>query len=231
MNKISAVLITMFFIPSCKAQQYGTKPVDLNALSFNLNSEKFYSASMNRENIKLSSGKQYVERDTLNEYDLDSRGNRDKIFAIQYRVVSYSPKDTVAFYKNLAFSRLQTLTAEKGDLMLLAATGKCSDDNIKSFIQKLTAEFRNPETETKKFSFFQTHHYTWKINDRIVQLVSKKKIDFEQTPHNIITDKEKKDIIEIEKDRTDEMHLFICKPDFEKTLRGKLHSGEFSAFK
>lgn len=41
------------------------------------------------------------------------------------------------------------------------------------------------------------------------------KIDFGQTPHNIITDK-KKYIIEIEKYRTDEMHLFICKPDFEK---------------
>ena len=77
MNKIFAVLIIMFFIPSCKAQQYGNQPLDLNALNFNLNSEKFYSASMNRENIKLSSGKQYVERDTLNEYGLDSGGNRD----------------------------------------------------------------------------------------------------------------------------------------------------------
>ncbi|MGQ7854369.1 hypothetical protein ACUN24_08980 [Pedobacter sp. WC2501] len=231
MNKTFLLLVITFFLTSCKAQEYETEPFDLSTLSFKLNSEEFYSKSMDRKNNKFTSDRQYVEKDTLNEYDLDWTGNKNKIFGIQYRVVSYSPKDTVAFYKNLTFSRLQTLTTAQGDLMLMSATGKGSDDNIKSFIQELTAEYPNPSIKAEEFSFFKTYHYTWKINDRIIQLVSKNKIDFDQTPHQVITEKEKKDIIEIEKNRRDEIHLYICKSDYEQKLRGKLNSGEFSAFK
>ncbi|MCJ8155705.1 hypothetical protein MKJ01_18275 [Chryseobacterium sp. SSA4.19] len=186
---------------------------------------------MNRENIKFSSGRQYVEKDTVNEYNLDLTGSKDKIFGIQYNVTGYSPKDTVAFYKNLSFSRFSTMTTGDGDLMLVSAAGKCSDENFKSFIQKFTAEYTNPKVQEDEFSIFKTYHYTWTINDRVVQLVSKKKIDFKQNSHIITTEEDKKAILEVEKNRMDEIHLFICKLDFEKKLRGKMNSGDYSGFK
>jgi hypothetical protein len=155
MNKIFPLLLLVMFILSCKGQEYETEPFDLTTLSFNLNSEKLYSKSMDRKNVKFTSGKQYVEKYTVSEYDLDWEGNKNKIIGIQYNVISYSPQDTVAFYRNLIFSRFETMTTEKGDLMLLSAAGVCSDDDFKSFIQKFTAEYPNPTIEEREFSFLK----------------------------------------------------------------------------
>lgn len=230
MIKILPLLLIIVCLNSCKGQDYQTEPFDLSTLSFSLNSEKLYSKSMNRENIKFTSGKQYVEKDTINDYDLDLTGSKDKIFGIQYNVTSWSPKDTVAFYKNLTFSRFSTMTTEKGDLMLVSATGDCSDENFKSFIQKLTAEYANPKIEKREFSLYTTYHYTWTIKDRIVQLVSRRTIDFNQA-HSILTEKDKKEIMEVDKYTKDEIHLFICRLDFEEKLRGKMIQGDYSQFK
>ena len=231
MKKIFSLLIIAIFFSSCNGQEYENEKIDLSKLNFNLNVDKFYSKSMNRENIKFSSEKQYVEKDTINEYDLDWRGDRNKIFGVQFNVKGYSREDTVAFYKNLIFYKLEAMTTEKRDLMLVSATGKCSDNDFKTLMQKITDEYDKPFIEEKEFSFFKTYHYTWKLPDRTIQLVSKAKIDFDQTPHNILSKKEKTKITETEKDRLNEIHLFICKTEFEKKLKGKMNRGDWSDFK
>ena len=231
MKKIFSLLSIVIVMTSCKGQEYGKERFDLSKLNFNMNADNFYSEAMNKENIKLSSGKQYVEKDTITENDLDWSGDRDKIFGVQFNVKGYSPKDTVAIFKNLNFSRLEAMTNETGSLMMVSATGKCTSEEFKKFLQTAIKEYKNPVVEDKEFSYFKNYHYTWILNDRIVQLVSNTKIDFEQTPYNIISEKEKKAITEIEKDRLEEIHLFICKTPFEKKLRGKLNSGNWSSFK
>jgi len=146
-------------------------------------------------------------------------------------VKSYSRKDTVALYKNLTFYKLEAMTTEKGNLMLVSATGMCSDHDFQIIAQKITDEYEKPLIEQKEFSYFKTYHYTWKLSDRIIQLVSKAKIDFNQTPHNIFTEQDKKVIKETSKHRLDEIHLFICKTEYEKKLKGKMIAGDWSDFK
>ncbi|SHF45698.1 hypothetical protein [Chryseobacterium vrystaatense] len=231
MNKIWSVLFIAILFTSCKGQEYEAGIFDLSKLDFHLNADQFYSKSMNRENIKMTSGKQYVVKDTIREYDLGGEGDRNKIFGIQFNVKSYSPEDTVAIYKNFAFSRLEAMTTEKGDLMLISATAKCPDKDFKEVIQKMTNEYKPPVIEEKEFAFFKSYHYTWTLKDRIIQLVSGSKLDFTQTPHNIIDDKEKKMISEVSKNKLEEIHVFICKKEFEKKLKGKMSSGEWSDFK
>lgn len=231
MTRILLLLILALCVTSCKGQEYEDEQFDLSKLNFNLNADKFYSKSMNRENIKFSSEKQYVEKDTINEYDLDWNGDKNKIFGVQFNVKSYSRKDTVALYKNLTFYKLEAMTTEKGNLMLVSATGMCSDHDFQIIAQKITDEYEKPLIEQKEFSYFKTYHYTWKLSDRIIQLVSKAKIDFNQTPHNIFTEQDKKVIKETSKDRLDEIHLFICKTEYEKKLKGKMIAGDWSDFK
>lgn len=231
MNKIGSLLLITILCTSCKGQEYEADIFDLSKLDFSLNADQFYSKSMNREHIKMTSGKQYVVKDTIREYDLDGEGDRNKIFGIQFNVKSYSPADTVAMYKDFAFSRLEAMTTEKGDLMLISATAKPSDKDFKEFIQKMTNEYQPPVIEEKEFAFFKSYHYTWTLNDRIIQLVSGSKLDFTQTPHNIIDEKEKKMIRKVSKNSLEEIHLFICKTEFEKKLKGKMNSGEWSDFK
>jgi len=231
MNRILSLLIFALVITSCKGQEYENEKLDLSKLNFSLKADKFYSKSMNRENIKFSSEKQYVEKDTIYEYDIDWKDDNNKIFGIQFNVKSYSRKDTVAYYKNQFFYKLEVMTNEKEDLILLSATGNCTDNDFKTIIQKITDEYEKPVIEEKEFSFFKTYHYTWKLNDRTIQLVSKAKIDFDQTPHNILTEKDKKVINETSKDRLNEIHLFICKTEFEKKLKGRMNRGDWSDFK
>jgi len=233
MNKIFTLLIIVLFTISCKGQEYENKKFDLSKLNFDLKADKFYSKSMNSANIKFSSEKQYVEKDTISEYDLDWTGDKSKIFGVQFNVKKYSPKDAVAIYKNLIFFKLEAMTTEKGDLMLVSAIGKCSDKNFKIIVQKITDEYKKslPLIEEKEFSFFKTYHYTWKLGDRTIELVSKAKINFDQTPYNILTEQDKKVIKETSEDGLNEIHLFICKKEFEEKIKGKMNTGDWSDFK
>lgn len=139
------------FITSCKGQEYNNGIFNLQKLSFDLNADKFYSNAMKRENIKFSSDKQYVEKDTIKEYDIDWKGDKNKIFGIQYNVAKYSPKqDTVAQYKEFLFSRLESMTTENGELMLINAVTKSDNNTINKLITELNAEFGVEPVISKK---------------------------------------------------------------------------------
>jgi len=49
MTRILLLLILALCIISCKGQEYEDEQFDLSKLNFNLNADKFYSKSMNRE--------------------------------------------------------------------------------------------------------------------------------------------------------------------------------------
>ncbi|SDI19523.1 hypothetical protein [Chryseobacterium jejuense] len=225
-KKLLIYSFLLFTIISCQSQEYGKDIFDLEKLSLTMNVEKFYKKSMAGSIRDLN----YVEKKTVNEYDVSLYGDRNTIVGIEYDVKSYSPEDTVAKFKELTFSQLETFTTEKGDLMLMSATGKIPYDKVQNTIVQLTKAYKEPTVEKKEFSLFTSYHYTWVLDDRLIQIVSGKKLDFDQ-PHIILSEKEKNEIQEIESDNLEETHLYICSKAHVDQLKGKLNSGDWSDFK
>lgn len=215
---------------SCQGQEYDKDILNLKELDLGLNADRFYKNSTKRENVKLLSGKQYVEKDTITEYDHEWNGDRNKIFAIQYRVVGYSPADVVAQFGNIHFSRVESLVDDKGNLMLINAVTKASKDDILKFITALKKEYPNPEVTEASSGYTNNQIITWKDKDRIIKLSTNARLDF-SNPHNILSEADKKEIQEIEKNRITESTLFICNSTYEKKLLGNLHSGNWMNFK
>ncbi|MGE8554415.1 MAG: hypothetical protein ACN6OB_10860 [Chryseobacterium jejuense] len=225
-KKLLIYSFLLFTIISCQSQEYGKDIFDLEKLPLNMNVEKFYKKSMAGSIRDLN----HVEKKTVNEYDVSLYGDRNTIVGIEYDVKSYSPEDTVAKFKELTFSQLETFTTEKGDLMLMSATGKIPYDKVQNTIVQLTKAYKEATIEKKEFSLFTSYHYTWVLDDRLIQIVSGKKLDFDQ-PHIILSEKEKNEIQEIESDNLEETHLYICSKAYVDQLKGKLSSGNWSDFK
>lgn len=221
------LLALIFSNISCQSQEYGKGIFNLETLSLSLNVDKFYKKSMEGSIRDIN----YVEKKTVNEYDLDWQGDKNKIVGIEYDVKSYSPNNIVAKFQRLSFSQLESFTTKNGDLMLISATGKISPKTVQNTIDNLTKIYKEPSVEIKEFSFFKSYHYTWVLNDRLIQIVSDKKIDFEQTKNNIISEEDKKEIRKIEENNLSETHLFICNKIYVDKLKGKLISGNWSDFK
>ena len=225
------ILTMSLFITSCKGQEYNNGIFNLQKLSFDLNADKFYSNAMKRENIKFSSDKQYVEKDTIKEYDIDWKGDKNKIFGIQYNVAKYSPKqDTVAQYKEFLFSRLESMTTENGELMLINAVTKSDNNTIDKLITELSAEFGvEPVISKSNAGFIHYKILNWSNDKKIVKLVTESALNF-SSPNNVVSEKDKAFIEKVEKDKLTESVLFICNPKYEKKLLGKLNSGNWSRF-
>ncbi|OCA79510.1 hypothetical protein BBH99_18720 [Chryseobacterium contaminans] len=112
----------------------------------------------------------------------------------------------------------------------MAATGKIDPEKVQNIIDYLTKTYQEPTVETKKSFLFTTYHYTWILDDRLIQIVTGKKLE-EQNLNHIISEKDKKQIQEIEKDNLAETHLYICSKTYVDQLKGKLISGNWSDFK
>ncbi|MBP2616017.1 hypothetical protein [Chryseobacterium jejuense] len=225
-KKLLIYSFLLLAITSCQSQEYGKDIFDLEKLSLTLNVEKFYKKSMAGSIRDLN----HVEKKTVNEYDVSLYGDRNTIVGIEYDVKSYSPEDTVAKFRELTFSQLEAFTTEKGDLMLMSATGQISYDKVQNTINQLTKTYKEPTVEIQEFSLFKSYHYTWVLDDRLIQIVSGKKLDFDQ-PHTILSEKDKKEIQEIESDNLAQTHLYICNKAYVNQLKGKLNSGDWSDFK
>lgn len=223
------ILLCIYCI-SCQGQEYDKDILNLKKIDLGLNADRFYKNSMKRENIKLLSGKQYVEKDTITEYDNTWNGDRNKIFAIQYRVVGYSPEDVVAQFDNIHFSRVESLVDDKGNLMLINAVTQASKDDILKLIASLKKEYQDPELTEDSSGYTHSQVFTWRDKDRIIKLSTNSRLDF-SNPHNIVSEADKKEIEEIEKGRLTESTLFICNSTYEKKLLGNLHSGNWMNFK
>ena len=216
-------------LSSCQAQEYEKGIFDLGTLKFNFNAGKFYARSLEKENLKMSSGKQYVQKDTITEYDLDWDKDKNTIVGIQYNVIGYSPADTVAVFQNIYFSRMEAMTDKNGKLMLVEAVASCSRKDYKKLIENLIQSYGQPVSGDQTAGFTKSKSMTWRLDDRIIQLVSEATLDFSD-PHSIVSEKEKAFITATEKQQLNETYLFLCKPEFETRLKGKLHSGEWSRF-
>ncbi|GAA5094901.1 hypothetical protein GCM10023210_27000 [Chryseobacterium ginsengisoli] len=217
---------------SCHSQEYENDIINLESFSFKLDPEKFYKESMKRENIKFTSGKQYVEKDTLRESDFDWKGDKNKILGIQYNVKSYSPKDVVAKFNNIKFRTMEFMVNKEKDLMLVNAVAKVNEKEIKNLISDLNKKFgTEPEIVDEEMGgFIKYTIYSWKNNNQIIKLATALKLDF-SNPHNIVSEKDKKFIQDVEKDNIEESVLFICNPKYESELKGKLYSGNWIKFK
>ncbi len=219
----------LIVIISCKDQIYDEDIVDLKSFSLNSNISNFYVNSLNRENIKFTSNKQYVQKDTINEYDINWKGDRNKVFGVHYRVVSHSKNDTVAKYNNLRFFLVESMVNEHNDLMIMNAITKSSSSQINQFISELNTEFNEkPKVSKNDAGFFRYRILTWKNKNKLIKLVTEVKLDFS----NIIIDEEsKKAISNIEENDLDDSTLYICNPKYEKKLLNKVGTGNWSKFK
>lgn len=228
--KIVTIIIGLLFLNSCQSQKYDHGVFDLNKLTFNLNVDKFYSKSQDRKNIKFTSGKQYVEKDTITEYDLDWSGSREKIVGFQYNVKGYSPEDSVAVFKGIFFSRMAAMTDENNSLMLVNAVCTIDNDHYGEFIKGLVKEYGRPEINNEIRGFVKTKRLTWRLKDRVVKIVSEGEYDFDNE-HSLLNEKDKEFIKDVHKSTINETLLFICNSKYEKLLLEKLNSGNWSDFK
>jgi hypothetical protein len=228
--KIVTIIIVLLSLSSCKGQEYDHGIYDLNKLTFNLNVGKFYSKSQDRKNIKFTSGKQYVEKDTITEYDLDWNGNRAKIVGFQYNVKGYSPEDSVAVFRDVYFSRMAAMTDENNSLMLVNAVCDIDNNEYGKLIHRLINEYGKPEIATDIRGFVKTKSFTWRLKDRVVKIVSEGEYDFDNQ-HALLNEKDKEFIKDVHKSTINETLLFICNSNYEKLLLGKLSSGNWSDFK
>lgn len=229
MNRTYLFLLILFFVSSCKGQEYGHGIFDLNKITFNIDVQKFYAESLNRKHINIEDDQQFVEKHTLKGMDLQHDSDPQKIVAIQYDVKKYSDEDTVAVFNDVYFCRLSAMTDEKNNLMMLSAISNCNADSYTKLIQKLSREFGKPEISEQSTGFLTHNVITWQLADRVIQIISEYKLDF-KNGSVILNAKEKQMITDVVQDRLKETHLFLCSPKYVKQLRGQLHSGEWLYF-
>ena len=227
--KFYTILFVLLFFISCKSPEYDIDVIDLNDVSFNLNAEKFYAKSQNREYIKFTSEKQFVEKDTLTAYDMDLEDDKKQIVSFQYNVKTYAVEDSVAIFKGVYFGTLSAMTDEKYNLMLLNAITKCDNATYDKLMQQLIKEYGKPEITEKTTGFVTNKLYTWTLKDRLIQIIPETVLDLEDEKV-LLTEKDKEYVKDIQKSHLKEIYLFICDLKYEERLRGKLHSGSWLHF-
>lgn len=229
-SKILFALINIILFNSCQSQEYHKDIVDLESFNFKLNTEKFYEKSMKRENIKFSSEKQYVEKDTIYEYDIDWQGDRNKIFAIQYRVGKYSSQDIVAKYKDVNFFTMESMVDDKKNLMIINAVTKVPKSEIDRLIVSITNLYETAPKSQKIERGFRTYSVlTWNTKGKVIKIATNYELDFENTG-NILTEKEKEHIQKTLKNELSETILYICDSKYQDMLLGKLGEGNWIDF-
>ncbi|KUJ59749.1 hypothetical protein AR687_21325 [Flavobacteriaceae bacterium CRH] len=226
---LALLLNTLIFI-SCNGQvkPIGEEPLDLE--NFNLStkiSDLFSEKDISKEhnNVYEIQGvlhSQIVMKDTVfeNEYS-----ENKKAIAIEYLQKSSTSIDTIAFFENQKFQKVNVATALNGKIKVINGV---ADELTKQQTIELYKKLITKYGKAKKFINSWNNKltiYEWTAEDRIIRFVSA--YNDESTTMKLLIDEDKQTIALGHKETYYVGYLFIINSALKEEVFGKMKKGDF----
>ncbi|QNK64583.1 hypothetical protein H7F33_08925 [Pedobacter sp. PAMC26386] len=226
---------------SCSGPKLGKEVLDLKTISMDFNAAGFFQKPIEKSKGDESESDKNKEEKFLNSYSISidtlikdtTEGNwiesrmvegNSGLIASQYNMTYWHPGKYVAAYSELSFSKIGVMVTEDNELMGLVAVSDETDSlAFEKVIKGLTEKYGKPENQEK--DFFGIHYNkTWKLDDRIIQLVSKtddrkNTLSMEVGGDPMLKQKEEKPVFKT--------YLFIVPNTYQQSVRGKLSFGDW----
>ncbi len=226
------IILLLISMVSCKTPKVGMDQLDLENISLDFNVDGFYADEIykavtfkkEQENraalLQKWGGFHEVVLDTI--YDDDN--NEQKLLAIEYKMPSSAEGDSLGYYGNKYFDKVEMLKSSEGNLMALLASafvigeedGQVAVTEYKDLLQYLTGKYGKPMIEKDAFYNEQTM-YSWSLDDRVVVTTS----------NAIIVDFFGSEQDEAEQQNVIETKLFVIDKAHKALLTEKIEEGEW----
>jgi len=232
-NTLLLLTISIILLSSCSKAQLGKQVLDLETFSMSFNVNGFYQAAIEKARQKPPENASTKEQldDFLNTYFIkvdtvkkDEFEKNSPVMGVQYNMTSWNEGDTLARFKALPYCKINMMINESKEFMALCATSDQTDSaTYQKTIQDMSKKYGQPEKQQEDFFGIHTN-LSWKLEDRLIQLVSKTD-DRKNTMAVEIGGKElMKQIKQVPAFKT---YLFVIKKQYLDSLRGALKSGDW----
>lgn len=242
---LTPIAVLALFV-SCNNPELGKGSLDLETIPMNFDVKGFYKKAIEKSDLKPLDTTANVKRqiadfintdfvsvDTVDKVDFDNGhwgkngrwvDNKGRVLGIQYNMISWDKTDSTARFQDLNFKRLNMMVTTDHDFMAVCASNDHADSILyHKTITSLTKKYGKPETKEKDF-FNDYTSKTWKLEDRLIQFVSR-------------TEKQQTDLnIKIGTDTTThqkqagpafEIYLFVVNKKYQDNLRGSFNTGNW----
>jgi len=220
-------------LSSCSKAQLGKQVLDLETIPMSFNVNGFYQAAMEKAKQKPAenASKEQQLDDFMNTYFIkvdtvkkDEYEKTSPVIGVQYNMTSWNEGDTLAHFKGLPYSKINMMINESKEFMALCASSDQTDSAAyQKTIQDMTKKYGQPEKQQEDFFGIHTN-LSWKLEDRLIQLVSKTDDRKNTMAVEIGGNEVMKQIQQAPAFKT---YLFVIKKQYQDSLRGAFKSGDW----
>lgn len=232
-NTLLLLTITTLFLSSCSKAQLGKQILDLESIPMSFNVNGFYQAAIEKAKQKHAENASTKEQldDFLNTYFIgidtikkDEFEKASPVLGVQYNMTSWNEGDTLATFQALPYCKINMMINESKEFIALCASSDQTDSAVyQKTIQDMTKKYGQPEKQQEDFLGIHTN-LSWKLQDRMIQLVSK----IDNRGNTMAVEIGGKEVMkQITQAPTFKTYLFVIKKQYQDSLRGAFKSGDW----
>lgn len=236
----------ILFLSSCSSPKLGEDILNFEKLDMNFGIEDFYSIEFEKEKTFESQKEEILNGKKEDDFgeklikfwdfhmikidsvynDNWSYSDPEKLIGIQYNMMGWSSGDSLGYYHNMYFEKIDMMNSIRGEFMALVGTNESENrDNFDNLLSYLKQKEGEPVVVENDF-FGVYYNYSWDLDDRYISITSKLnnkkktlKLSLEISEDNVIIDTTKHPSIDT--------RLFIINNKYKDSIVGKLNSGDW----